>query len=68
MHLKLEVVRVGFAYLGSAWGNLLALQRILGHSSITVIMRYSHLAPDHSQDALALNPLVAFDISSTHNK
>lgn len=49
-------------------GNLLVLQRILGHSSITVTMRYSHLAPDHLQDALALNPLCDFDTSSTQKQ
>ncbi len=38
-------------------GNILTLQRILGHSSITMTMRYAHLAPDHLQEAIALNPL-----------
>lgn len=33
-------------------GNILTLQKILGHSSITVTMRYSHLAPDHLEDAI----------------
>lgn len=38
-------------------GNLLSLQRILGHSSIQMTVRYAHLAPDHMEDALTLNPL-----------
>ena len=38
-------------------GNILVLQRILGHSSLTMTMRYAHLAPDHLQEAKALNPL-----------
>ncbi len=38
-------------------GNILSLQRILGHQSLTMTMRYAHLAPDHFSDALALNPL-----------
>ena len=38
-------------------GNILALQRIMGHSSITVTMRYAHLSPDHFQDAVRFNPL-----------
>ncbi len=38
-------------------GNILTLQRIMGHSSITVTMRYAHLSPDHYQDAVKLNPL-----------
>lgn len=38
-------------------GNILVLQRILGHSSLTMTMRYAHLAPDHLQEARLLNPL-----------
>lgn len=38
-------------------GNILTLQKILGHSSLTMTMRYAHLSPDHLQDALRLNPL-----------
>jgi integrase len=45
-------------------GNILTLQKILGHTSLAMTMRYAHLSPDHLQDALTLNPL--FDCSSTH--
>lgn len=38
-------------------GNILVLQKILGHSSLIMTMRYAHLAPDHLQEAKALNPL-----------
>ncbi|NTV93912.1 MAG: tyrosine-type recombinase/integrase [Thiobacillus sp.] len=38
-------------------GNILTLQRILGHASLTMTIRYAHLAPDHLQEAKALNPL-----------
>lgn len=38
-------------------GNILTLQRILGHSTLTMTMRYAHLAPDHLQEARRLNPL-----------
>ncbi|MCL7422880.1 MAG: tyrosine-type recombinase/integrase [Methylobacter sp.] len=38
-------------------GNILALQRILGHSSLNITMRYAHLAPDFFVDAVKLNPL-----------
>lgn len=44
-------------------GNILTLQKILGHTSLAMTMRYAHLSPDHLQDALTLNPL--FDTSST---
>ncbi|RTQ97569.1 phage integrase [Halomonas nitroreducens] len=38
-------------------GNILVLQRILGHQSITMTMRYAHFAPDHLEDAVRLNPV-----------
>jgi site-specific recombinase XerD len=38
-------------------GNILVLQKILGHSSLTMTIRYAHLAPDHLQEARMLNPL-----------
>lgn len=38
-------------------GNILTLQRVLGHASLTMTMRYAHLAPDHMQEVLTLNPL-----------
>lgn len=38
-------------------GNILVLQRILGHTDIKVTMRYAHFAPDHLSEAMLLNPL-----------
>lgn len=38
-------------------GNILVLQKVLGHQSLTMTMRYAHLAPDHLYEAKALNPL-----------
>lgn len=45
-------------------GNILVLQKILGHSSLVMTMRYAHLAPDHLQEAKMLNPLTR--LSSTN--
>ncbi len=42
-------------------GNILVLQRILGHTDIKMTMRYSHFSPEHLEDAVKLNPLA--DIS-----
>lgn len=38
-------------------GNILVLQRSLGHMDIKVTMRYAHFAPDHLSEAMLLNPL-----------
>ena len=38
-------------------GNILVLQKILGHQDIKVTMRYAHFAPDHLEQAIELNPL-----------
>ena len=38
-------------------GNILVLQKILGHTDIKMTMRYAHFAPDHLEDAMKLNPI-----------
>lgn len=38
-------------------GNILVLQKILGHQSLAMTMRYAHLAPDHLKESVRLNPL-----------
>ena len=38
-------------------GDILILKKILGHSSVVITMRYSHLADDHLEKARAPNPL-----------
>jgi len=38
-------------------GNIIALQQILGHASITQTMIYAHLSPDYLQNAIAMGPL-----------
>lgn len=37
-------------------GDVLTLQRILGHQTITMTMRYAHLSPDHLADAIKYAP------------
>ncbi|PAU77751.1 hypothetical protein CK501_14955 [Halovibrio salipaludis] len=39
-------------------GDILTLQRILGHSDIKLTMRYAHLSPDHLRSAIAYAPIV----------
>ncbi|WP_336795729.1 tyrosine-type recombinase/integrase [Erwinia aphidicola] len=38
-------------------GNILVLQKILGHTDIKMTMRYAHFAPNHLEEALRFNPL-----------
>ena len=54
----------------SKGGNILVLQRALGHSSLTVTMRYAHFAPDHLDDIVRFNPLseIFVDDPSTPRK
>ncbi|WP_273746087.1 phage integrase [Morganella morganii] len=42
-------------------GNILVLQKILGHTDIKMTMRYAHFSPDHLEDAVRLNPLRKHD-------
>ena len=43
-------------------GNILVLQKVLGHASLAMTMRYAHLAPDHLQEAVLLNPLARLTV------
>ncbi len=53
-----HVLRHTFAaHFMMSGGNILVLQRILGHSDIQMTMRYAHLAPEHLETALHFNPL-----------
>jgi len=38
-------------------GNILTLQRILGHSDLRMTMIYARVAPEHLEEAVRLNPL-----------
>ncbi len=57
-----HVLRHTFAsHFMMAGGNILALQKILGHQSLAMTMRYAHLAPDHLKEAKEFNPLALID-------
>ncbi|MDP2506710.1 tyrosine-type recombinase/integrase [Oceanobacter sp. 3_MG-2023] len=40
-------------------GDILTLQKVLGHSDLKLTMRYAHLSPDHLSSVVLLNPLVS---------
>jgi len=46
-------------------GHIVTLKEILGHASLSMTMRYAHLAPDHLNDAISLGPMADFDTCST---
>lgn len=54
-----HVLRHSFAsHFMMSGGDILTLQKILGHSSITMTMRYSHLSHEHLAEAISKNPLL----------
>nr|WP_313403214.1 tyrosine-type recombinase/integrase [Pseudomonas sp.] len=38
-------------------GDILTLQRVLGHASLTMTMKYAHFSPGHLAEVVNLNPL-----------
>ncbi|QCR37025.1 tyrosine-type recombinase/integrase [Nissabacter sp. SGAir0207] len=55
---KTHVLRHTFAsHFMINGGNIIVLQRILGHANIRETMRYAHFAPDHLEEAAELNPV-----------
>ncbi len=47
-------------------GDILTLQKLLGHSTIALTMRYAHLSPGHMAEAVQYRPKLFFDTFSTH--
>ncbi|GJL38213.1 recombinase [Enterobacter hormaechei] len=61
---KTHVLRHTFAsHFMMNGGNILVLQKILGHANIRETMRYAHFSPDHLEDAALLNPISEYKVS-----
>lgn len=58
---RTHILRHTFAsYYMMNGGNILVLQKVLGHSSLNMTMKYAHLAPDYCTDILEKNPALMF--------
>jgi len=58
-----HVLRHSFAsHFMMGGGNILHLQKDLGHQSLTMTMRYAHLSPAHLQETRRLNPLAQLNL------
>lgn len=59
---KIHVLRHTFAsHFVMNNGNLLTLQKILGHRDLSSTLRYAHLAPEFLNSALVLNPIALLE-------
>lgn len=47
-------------------GNIISLQKILGHADISQTMTYAHFSPDYLSDAVMHNPLCDMSIECPH--
>lgn len=55
---KTHILRHSFAsHFMMNGGNILTLQKILGHADIKQTMHYAHLSPNHLNDATIYNPM-----------
>ncbi len=43
-------------------GHIVTLKEILGHASLSMTMRYAHLAPEHLHDAVRLGPMAGIPL------
>jgi len=43
-------------------GDILTLQKILGHTDLKMTMRYSHMSPDYLERVISLNPINNLEI------
>ena len=49
-------------------GHIVTLKEILGHASLSMTMRYAHLAPEHLHEAIRLSPLADHVLPLAHSQ
>lgn len=49
-------------------GHIVTLKEILGHASLSMTMRYAHLAPEHLHEAIRLSPLADLELPLAHSQ
>lgn len=49
-------------------GDILTLQRVLGHASLAMTMKYAHFSPGHMAEVVSLNPLAGIFEKKTDEK
>jgi len=49
-------------------GDILTLQRVLGHASLAMTMKYAHFSPGHLAEVVTLNPLAAVPSNKKGNQ
>lgn len=57
MSTKLGAIHTFASHYMAKGGDILTLQRVLGHASLAMTMKHAHFSPGHLAEVVNLNPL-----------